>query len=61
MENRDAGPLLTLVERVIPDLMLLAETDSWRDRQFVSLKQDYPHAINHPQENSYGLMRSSGN
>lgn len=55
MENRDAGPLLTLVERVGPDLVLLAETDSWWDRQLVSLKQDYPHAINHPQENSYGL------
>lgn len=55
MENRDAGPLLALVERVWPDLVLLVETDSWWDRQLAPLKLAYPHAINHPQENGYGL------
>jgi endonuclease/exonuclease/phosphatase (EEP) superfamily protein YafD len=55
VENRDAAPLLALVERVNPDLVLLVETNGWWDRQLEPLKQAYPHAIRYPQENSYGL------
>lgn len=55
VENRDAAPLLALVERVGPDLVLLVETDAWWDRQLEPLKQAYPHAINHPREDSYGI------
>ena len=55
VESRDAAPLLALVERVSPDLVLLVETDSWWDRQLEPLRQAYPHAINHPQEDSYGI------
>lgn len=54
-ENRQAGPLLGLVERVNPDLVLLVETDSWWDRQLEPLKQAYPSAISQPQENNYGI------
>lgn len=55
IENRDPERLLTLIERVGPDLVLLVETDSWWDRQLAPLKQAYPHAISHPQEDSYGI------
>lgn len=55
IKNREAQPLLALVERVNPDLVLLVETDSWWDRQLESLKKAYPHAISHPQENNYGI------
>lgn len=54
-ENRQTGPLFALVERLNPDLVLLVETNSWWDGQLEPLKQAYPYAINHPQENSYGL------
>jgi endonuclease/exonuclease/phosphatase (EEP) superfamily protein YafD len=55
IENRDAAPLLALVARLSPDLVLLVETDRWWDGQLKPLKQAYPHAISHPQEDSYGL------
>lgn len=55
IENRDARPLLALVEQVNPDLVLLVETDSWWDRQLEPLEQAFPHAINYPQEDSYGI------
>jgi endonuclease/exonuclease/phosphatase (EEP) superfamily protein YafD len=55
VENRNAAPLLALVERVGPDLVLLVETDAWWDRQLEPLKEAYPHAISHPRENSYGI------
>jgi endonuclease/exonuclease/phosphatase (EEP) superfamily protein YafD len=54
IENREAGPLLALVERVSPDLVLLVETDSWWDRQLEPPKDAYPDAISRPQEDSYG-------
>ncbi len=55
IENRNAAPLIALVERVGPDLVLLMETDAWWDAQIDPLKEAYPYAINHPQENSYGI------
>lgn len=54
-DNRRAGPLLALVERLDPDLVLLVETDSWWDGALEPLRRAYPNAINHPQDNSYGL------
>jgi endonuclease/exonuclease/phosphatase (EEP) superfamily protein YafD len=55
VENRDAAPLLALVERAGPDLVLLVETDGWWDGELEPLKETYPHAISHPRENSYGM------
>jgi endonuclease/exonuclease/phosphatase (EEP) superfamily protein YafD len=55
IDNRDAAPLLALVERLSPDLVLLVETDHWWDGQLAPLKQAYPDAITHPQEDSYGI------
>ena len=55
IENRTAAPLLALVKQVRPDLVLLMETDNWWDAQLDPLKEVYPYAISHPQENSYGL------
>ena len=55
IDNRDAAPLLALVEQLSPDLVLLVETDSWWDARLEPLKRAYPHAINHPQEDSYGM------
>ena len=42
-ENRNAAPLLALVERINPELVLLVETDSWWDHQLEPLDDDdYP-------------------
>ena len=55
IENRDAAPLLALVERASPDLVLLVETDRWWDGALAPLQEAYPEAISHPQEDSYGI------
>ena len=55
LENSEAAPLLALVDRVSPDLVLLVETNHWWDRQLEPLKHVYPHAVVRPQDNSYGL------
>jgi endonuclease/exonuclease/phosphatase (EEP) superfamily protein YafD len=55
IDNRDSAPLLALVDRVRPDLVLLVETDSWWDRQLEPLKHTFPHVMSHPLENAYGI------
>ena len=55
VDNREAAPLLALVDAVDPDLVLLLETDAWWDEELEPLGDAYPHAILHPLENSYGI------
>ncbi len=55
IENSDASPLLALVDRVSPDLVLLVETNHRWDRQLEPLKRAYPQVMSHPQEDSYGI------
>ncbi|MBU4530738.1 MAG: endonuclease/exonuclease/phosphatase family protein [Hoeflea sp.] len=55
VENRNAAPLLALVDRLGPDLVLLVETNNWWDAKLEPLKNSFPHIISHPQEDSYGL------
>jgi endonuclease/exonuclease/phosphatase (EEP) superfamily protein YafD len=56
MENREHGRVLDLVRRVDPDVILLVETDeSWSD-SLAPLKETHPYAVEHPQDNYYGLL-----
>lgn len=55
IDNREAQPLLALVREVDPDLILLMETDAWWDGELDPLAAGYPHAIRHPQDDSYGM------
>ena len=55
VENRNAAPLIAMVDRLGPDLVLLVETDNWWDAALEPLKNDFPHVVSHPQEDSYGL------
>lgn len=55
MTNRRSEPLLALVERLDPDLILLVETDGWWDERLAPVKARYPHAISHPRGDYYGL------
>lgn len=55
IDNRQAQPLVDLVQRVQPDLVLLLETDQWWHRQLASLDSLYEYAVRQPQEDSYGM------
>ena len=55
-ENTDHESLLRLVGQHDPDLLLVLETDvRWRDA-LAPLEARYPHRIERPQPNTYGLM-----
>lgn len=54
-ENRDAATFLRRIEETGPDIILAVETSSWWDAQLAILQERYPHAVRHPQENTYGM------
>jgi endonuclease/exonuclease/phosphatase (EEP) superfamily protein YafD len=55
MTNRRSEPLLALIGRLDPDVILLVETDGWWDERLAPVKARYPHRISHPREDYYGL------
>lgn len=55
IDNEQAGPLLDLVRRVQPQVLLLVETDARWDRQLEPLRADYPHVVSRPRDNGYGM------
>lgn len=56
MPNRQAGALLSLVQRYEPDLLLAVETDRWWQSKLDALAPDYPHAVRCPLPNTYGML-----
>jgi endonuclease/exonuclease/phosphatase (EEP) superfamily protein YafD len=55
MTNRPTEPLLALIRRLDPDLVLLVETDAWWHAQLAPLRASYPFTIAHPRDDTYGL------
>lgn len=55
IDNRDALAILSLVDEVGPDVILLVETDAWWDRQLEPLAAAYPYTVAQPREDSYGM------
>ncbi|MEQ9096961.1 MAG: endonuclease/exonuclease/phosphatase family protein [Phycisphaerales bacterium] len=55
-DNRRSDALLELVERVDPDAVLLAEPTQWWHEAVQPLAEAYPHTVEQPQENHYGLL-----
>lgn len=55
MTNRNASPLISLIEGYKPDLVLTLETDQWWDDQLKHLENIYPYSYGHPLDNLYGL------
>lgn len=56
MENRNTSDLLALIEKVNPDLIFLVETDQWWAERMRALQDRYPHYLEHPLDNTYGLV-----
>ena len=55
MDNRRADDFLALVRAHDPDLILAVETDHWWDQQLAVLEPEYPFAVKHPLNNTYGM------
>jgi len=55
MENDDYGELLQLIEKVNPDVILLAEPDEKWLKEIAVLKKNYPHFVEKPLDNAYGM------
>lgn len=55
MENRDTAAFLEIVEEYDPDLLLVMEPNQWWMEQLHPIRDRYPHQIEQPQENHYGM------
>ena len=57
MTNRNAEQCLAIIHDVDPDLLLMVETDDWWCQQMQPLKKKtYPHAVEYPLDNTYGML-----
>lgn len=53
--NRETGKLLRLVEKLDPDLVLLAEVDEYWTDAVAELERRYPYFVKCPLDNAYGM------
>ncbi|MEK6476584.1 endonuclease/exonuclease/phosphatase family protein [Catalinimonas sp. 4WD22] len=56
MKNQEYQTLLKLIEQKNPDMVLLLETDEWWADKMDTLKNDYPHIVSKPLDNTYGMI-----
>jgi endonuclease/exonuclease/phosphatase (EEP) superfamily protein YafD len=56
MTNHQAERLLAIVREADPDLILMVETDAWWQQQLGGLRRSHPHAVEQPQDNTYGML-----
>ncbi|MFB6248911.1 MAG: endonuclease/exonuclease/phosphatase family protein [Salinibacter sp.] len=56
IENRDAQPVLDLIAEREPDLVLAVEADDWWAEQFRALQDRFPHTVEQPQDDAYGML-----
>jgi len=56
MSNRDGERWLGTIRRADPDVLITLESNRWwQDEVFAQLRGDYPHAVELPQEDTYGM------
>jgi len=55
-DNRDFDQFLRVFKKANPDIAILLETNSWWQKKLSVLKEDYPHTVEHPLENYYGII-----
>lgn len=59
MENEDKESLLSLVEKVNPDILLITEPDQAWATALSKLDDDFIYSIKYPLENTYGIIMLS--
>lgn len=55
MPNHSAEKLIKLVKLHEPDVIVTLETDSWWQQALQPIHVDYPHRVNQPLDNLYGM------
>ena len=56
MQNRESARLKAMIRETDPDLVLAVEADDWWRGELEYLKQTHPHAVEHPRNNTYGML-----
>lgn len=56
MSNRRSDLLLAQIRRCNPDLVVAVETDQWWSDEISVLSDIYPHAVELPQDDTYGMV-----
>ena len=59
MTNRQSEGLIALVRELKPDIFVALETDQWWVDRLAELADDYPHAVEVPQDDTYGMLMRS--
>jgi len=59
IDNEEASKLLQIIKDVDPDLILAMEVNQWWISELQELKKQYPHYIEHPLNNAYGIAMYS--
>lgn len=55
-ENRKADDYHEIIKECNPDVILMVETNNWWKQQMDSLSEHYPHQLQAPLENTYGML-----
>jgi len=55
MPNRSADKLLKLIQSYQPDVVVTLETDQWWEDALQPIHSEYPHRVNCPLDNLYGM------
>lgn len=53
--NRESKAFFEIVKQRDPDILLVMEVDKWWIRELQVLKERYPHALEYPLDNAYGM------
>jgi len=56
MENRDGDRWLRVMREADPDVIAAVETDGWWAETARALADDYPHHVEVPQDDTYGML-----
>lgn len=56
MTNRNDAGFRQLLDREQPDLVLVLEPDHWWEERLRPLEADFPYALRHPLDNTYGML-----
>ncbi|WP_193213119.1 endonuclease/exonuclease/phosphatase family protein [Luteolibacter marinus] len=56
MSNRESDKLVASVRARMPDIIVALETDQWWTDQLARLSDTHPHAVEIPQDDTYGMV-----